>query len=160
MKITVFEGSPTELAEAFPDFFRDSKKILSENSFSEAPKSPRAEINSIPTSAESRVYVSKTIAQDFFRRRPLNEKQRAVFTTVLSGHPAPVPSTILLEKTGYSSSQFAGLMGALGRRLANTDGFVNPMQIFILEWDHVKWCQTYRLPETVREALAEEPWAQ
>ena len=54
---------------------------------------------------------------------------------------------------GYSTGQFAGLMGAFGRRFTHTPGFVSGTCFFDQEWDHELACNRYRLPAPVRAAL-------
>ena len=47
-------------------------------------------------------------------------------------------------------------MGAFGRRLTHTPGYVEGSWFFDNNWDYHAGCYAYGLPETVREALRRE----
>ena len=56
----------------------------------------------------------------------------------------------------YEPAQFAGLMGAFGRRVANTEGYDSDLLFFESRWNDNEETWDYRVPDTVREALALE----
>ena len=47
-------------------------------------------------------------------------------------------------------------MGAFGRRVANTEGYDSDLLFFESRWNENEETWDYRLPDTVREALALE----
>ena len=56
----------------------------------------------------------------------------------------------------YGSSQYAGMMGAFGRRRAKTEGYDSETEFFEWKWDDDERTWYCRLPDTVREALTLE----
>ena len=69
-------------------------------------------------------------------------------------HPDYVNSVALQDVLGYESNhQLAGLMGAFGRWLANTEGFQENAEFFQWQQDEGTDMLEYRLAETVPEAL-------
>ena len=58
----------------------------------------------------------------------------------------------LQHAIGYRPSEFAGLMGAFGRRLVNTQGYIDPSWLFDNQWQGEQGCNRYRLPDSVRAA--------
>jgi hypothetical protein len=53
---------------------------------------------------------------------------------------------------GLSTREFAGLLGAFGKRVSKTGG-EGPQTFFDQYWDHDKGYNLYRLPPSVRAAL-------
>jgi hypothetical protein len=162
MKITIVEGTPAEVAEAFPGLFAEKTLVIESNESPKEVEKPLAKPAPEQTSGgtvTAPVYVTKAVAQAMLRRRPLAAEQRAVIKEIYSAHPKAVLATELQKKVSYSTAQFAGLMGAFGRRLTHTPGFVPHTRFFAQEWDHVLGCYRYGLPDTVRGAVAEETWA-
>ena len=51
------------------------------------------------------------------RRRPLSKNLKAVFNVLADGE---VKSDVLIERIGLTPEQYAGVMGAFGRRVNNT----------------------------------------
>ena len=70
-----------------------------------------------------------------------------------SAHPGMVLATTLAQQVGYTRSQFAGLMGAFGRRVSHTEGYDGDAWFFEQQWNRGAGCCEYGLPETVREAM-------
>ena len=56
----------------------------------------------------------------------------------------------------YEPARFAGLMGAFGRRMANTEGYDSDLLFFESRWNENEEIWEYRLPDTVCEALVLE----
>ena len=71
-------------------------------------------------------------------------------------HPNWLSQATLREASGYEPAQYAGLMGAFGRRLANTEGYDPEAYFFEWKWDDDEEAWVCRLPDTVREALTLE----
>ena len=59
----------------------------------------------------------------------------------------------LHSAAGYKPAQFAGLMGAFGRRMSHTDGYDRDAHFFEYRWNNDEDAWEYRLPESVREVL-------
>ena len=69
-------------------------------------------------------------------------------------HPDWLPSPALHRAAGHSRpAQFRGLMGAFGKRMANTEGYDPEAYFFECRWNEDENVWEYRLPDTVREAL-------
>jgi hypothetical protein len=100
-----------------------------------------------------RQFVSSEVAFRFLTRRPLSAEQRAVINAIYNSHPDGILATDLQRAINYRPSEFAGLMGAFGRRLVNTQGYVDHTWIFDNQWQGEQGCNRYRLPESVRIAV-------
>ena len=151
MKVTIFEGTPQEIAAVFPGLGSSgaSAVVISEGA---PPAQPVAEDASAGSSIK---YVSLQLAKDVLMRRRLAPEQRLVLKT-LYDQPTRMVSALELQKVlKYTRPQFSGLMGAFGRRLANTPGHASEW-FFRQEWDYSSACYVYSLPETVREAMRQE----
>lgn len=123
------------------------------------PSSPpviTAAAPSIDLDPDERVFVSTEVARKVLGRRPLSHEQKVVLTTLAKRHPAWVPAAELQAAISYTPAQFAGLMGAFGRRFTHTDGFVAGTWLFDAEWNYDKGAYDYRLPDTVLEAMKAE----
>ncbi|MEI9996056.1 MAG: hypothetical protein WDM91_15785 [Rhizomicrobium sp.] len=144
MKVTIYEGTPDEIARILP-------------SIQPAP-SPGRDAGSggaavaVAVTGEKR-YVNVEEARLVLSRRPLSAEQLIVFRTLYEAHPHSVLATELQDKTHYTPAQFAGLMGALGRRLTHTEGYKEGTWLFDVAWDINEGCCRYCLPEGVRSAL-------
>lgn len=98
-------------------------------------------------------FVSSDVAFRALTRIKLGKETKAVLSRIYMGGEAWTPATLLQKEIGYSANQFAGLMGAFGRRLVNTPGYVLHSAFFEQEWDEEKSCYIYRLPPSVRSAV-------
>ena len=118
------------------------------------------EIVESSTSSESPEEASRFVTTRFARRAlkrlKLSKPMKKVMRALYEAETEWLPLATLQEVASYTPAQFAGLMGAFGRRMANTEGYDSEADFFEYEWDEGKetWC--YRLPETVRKALALE----
>ena len=79
-----------------------------------------------------------------------------VLRALCEAHPDWLSQATLRDAAGYEPSQYAGLMGAFGRRMANTEGNDSEAEFFEWEWDDDEGTWNCRLPDTVREALTLE----
>ena len=77
----------------------------------------------------------------------------AVLTTLHAADENWVSSARLYGVSGYSTAQFAGLMGAFGRRLVHTPGYDDEAHFFDYRWNEETKAWDYRLPASVRGAL-------
>ena len=110
------------------------------------------------TSSETPETESRFVTTRFARRVLTRLKLSTPMKNVLKAlYEAPdwLSIATLQEAAGYEPAQFAGLMGAFGRRLANTKDYEPDTVFFECVWgDDEAW--NYRLPDTVRRALTDE----
>jgi len=151
MKITradgsVIEGTAEELAqyEAFSRFHGGR---------GEASKSEPIGPQSGGPSDVDWEFVSTDVAFRALTRIKLGPETKAVIRKIYEGEDKWTPASTLQKEIGYSANQFAGLMGAFGRRLVNTPGYVLHSAFFEQEWDDERSCFLYRLPPSVRPAV-------
>ena len=105
--------------------------------------------------AESR-FVTIRFARRALKRRKLSKPMRDMLRALYEAHPNWLSQESVRAASGYGPSQYAGLMGAFGRRLVNTEGYDAEVEFFESEWDDDGETWNYRLPDTVCEALAVE----
>lgn len=117
------------------------------------PAGPSPETVSSAATAGKR-FCSSEVAHRVLTRIGLSKEQRTVLKVLSDAGDAWTLASKLQTATGYSPGQFAGLMGAFGRRLTHTKGYVGGSGFFDQEWDHDHGCYRYRLPPSVREAVA------
>ncbi|MEA3036430.1 MAG: hypothetical protein QOH04_2202 [Sphingomonadales bacterium] len=98
-------------------------------------------------------FVSTDVAFRALTRIKLGKETKAVLTRVYLGGEEWTSAAFLQKEIGYTPAQFAGLMGAFGRRLVNTPGYVSGSAFWEWEWDSQKSCYLYRLPAPVRAAV-------
>lgn len=98
-------------------------------------------------------FASEKIAYRALRRRPLSAAQRILFRTLLDAYPGWVSASQLQAATSYSPNQLGGLLGAIGRRLSQTEGYVRDSAIIEWMWDADENEYSYRLPPSVRTAV-------
>lgn len=116
----------------------------------------------VPEAAEAeegdgeRVFASTELARKVFSRRPLSKEQKTIISILGKAYPNWVPAADVQKATGYSPAQFAGLMGAWGRRLTHTQGWADGVWLFDQEWNYDTKAYDYRLPDTVFEAAKAE----
>lgn len=103
--------------------------------------------------SESSEVVTTRFARRVLTRLGLSVPMTKVLTALYEASPGSVPMTTLHEIAEYAPSQFAGLMGAFGRRIANTEGYEPDRKFFYYKWNEAAGTWDYRLPETVCEAL-------
>ena len=140
---SVIDGTPEEIAQ-YEAFQRFHKPAASSDRHS-AAESQTPEIDW--------EYVSSDVAFRALTRIKLGKETKAVLSMIHAGGEAWTTATALQKKIKYSPSQFAGLMGAFGRRLVNTPGYVLHSAFFEQEWDAGRSCYIYRLPPSVRSAV-------
>lgn len=140
---SIIDGTPEEIAqyEAFQKFHGAS-----------SPQKPPVE-SEIAGSNVDWEFVSSDVAFRALTRIKLGKETKLVLNRIYAGGEAWTTATQLQKETGYTPSQFAGLMGAFGRRLVNTPGYVLHSTFFEQEWDGERSCYLYRLPPSVRSAV-------
>ena len=98
-------------------------------------------------------YVTTRFARRVLTRRPLSTSMRTLFQALYESHPDWSSALALHQVLDYRPAQLAGLMGAFGRRIANTEGFDSEAHFFDFRWNDEKGAWDYRLPKSVHEAL-------
>lgn len=146
MKVMVFEGTPEEILAALPHL----KDSLASTPVVAPSVTVPADGDAAATGSN---FVSLRVARKVLTRRRLKPLQLVVLKEIYGAHPKPVLATELHKKTGYTAAQFAGLMGAMGRRVSHTEGYMDGDLFFIQVWNEKAGCWAYGLPDTVREAL-------
>ena len=106
------------------------------------------------SSEEASRFVTIRFARLALTRIPLSKAMKRVLRALHEAEEKWLPQAMLQDVAGYSRpKQLAGLMGAFGKRLANTEGFDPGAWFFEYDWDEEEEIWNYRLPETVRKAL-------
>ena len=152
MRMLVFEGTIDEIKEMQRELMRSGAPALAV----EVPVDTTGVASGsspAPGLTPGRPFVSTEVALRFLTRRPLSPKQRAVITAIYNSHPDGILATELQRQIGYTTSQFAGLMGAFGRRLGNTRGHSGYTWAFDNQWEAEHQCNRYRFPPSMREAI-------
>ena len=151
MKLTIVEGTPDEIRQAFPGLADIGGVIIPQKQTADAG-AHEEQSGSEPLGK----FVSRAVARDVLRRRALSAEQRKILSILYKAHPKRVLGTTLQERLGYRRPQFTGLMGAFGNRLTHTEGYVPNTAFFDQEWDYEHNSFSYTLPKSVREALETE----
>lgn len=140
---SVIEGTPEEIAqyEAFQRFHGQSSTT------------PPALSSSDPSDAVDWEFVSSDVAFRVLTRLKLGKETKAVLNRLYRNGETWTSATDLQGEINYTPNQFAGLMGAFGRRFVNTPGYVRHSAFFEQEWDADRSCYLYRLPASVRLAV-------
>lgn len=100
-------------------------------------------------------FVSTEFAKRALKRLPISKPMKEVLKNLYKKGKRSLSTKELHDVAGYTPPQFAGLMGAFGRRLANTKGYDSNRQFFDWRWNEDKNTWDCRLPESVRKALEE-----
>ena len=151
MKMFVFEGSPTQLAEMAKSMGASPTAIAAAT-----PVPATEEAGSSALGDDETIPVTTEFARKVISRRTLSKEQRMLLVLLAEASPSWSLASSLQNALGYSKAQFAGMMGAFGRRITHTAHFVNDSWFFDQEWLDDKGCYQYRLPETVLAALKAE----
>ena len=100
-----------------------------------------------------RQFVPEEVAFKAIKRRALSDAQKALLSALAMGHPSWTSAHDLQKATSYSPNQLAGLLGALGKRVAATEGYPQGAVFLDYRWDYDEDCYFYRLPEGVFSAV-------
>lgn len=107
----------------------------------------------IPSVGGDFAFVSTDVAYRAMTRIPLADEQRSVLKEAYDAGPKGITAAELQKIIGYSTREFAGLMGSFGRRVSFTPGYVTESAFFDQEWRDDLGCNIYRLPDSVRSAI-------
>lgn len=145
VRVVFIEGSPGEVTEVL----NNSQLGHLADPAATAPPAPSQPIE-VPGGAnggQKKVFVSEEVAKRAFTRRPLSTQQTIVVKTLADAFPNWVLATDLHKATRFSPAQLAGLLGAFGRRVSHTKGYVQGSWLFDADWDYGNNCYNYRLSE-------------
>ena len=157
MKMIVYEGTVEEIAKIALAIQSAELNIVSKESLEDSSTSTMDDSTDTPKESDaSDKFVSIEVARLALSRRPLSDGQKTVLGNLKAAHPEWVSRDELLAATNYTPHQFAGLMGAFGRRVSHTEGFVANTSIFDFEWNDDLYAYDYRLPDNTFEALCLE----
>jgi len=143
MKMFVFDGSVDEITMTYQKLKELDAPLP--NSVLIAPKPSKQE------STEGN-FMDLAQAGAVLTRRPLSAEQLTVLKLLRKQHPRLVSAIELREAVTYTKAQFAGMMGAFGRRVAHTAG-VKGKELFRWGVDKETDEYTYGLPDSVIEAM-------
>ena len=150
VRVIVVEGSVDDVRatmEVIRPLVSEAGSLSTEESIAEV------EAEAIDNSGGKR-FATVEFARKALTRLPLSPAQRAMFKALYDAAAEYVTTTELVRAVGYQSGhQLAGLMGAFGRRLANTKGFDENATFFEIQWNEGAAAWEYRLPANVRKAL-------
>lgn len=150
MKLYVFEGTVEEVNEISASLGLIRGDL---SSVAVLPVEPEPSGSSVTGGEEA---VSLLFARRVLKRRGISEPMKAVLKALYDAGEQMVPISELCDVSGYTRPQFAGLMGAFGRRISHTQGYDGETYFFKTEWDHENGEWLYSLPAAVRDALVKE----
>lgn len=155
MKLYVFEGSPEEIGAVYKQMDRDSSDpVMIEQAVDKGSK-PALPLGGAKPSSKNgkKEFVGEKFARAAITRLELSAPLRAVLIKLYNAQSDWVPVAELYKASGYDGAQFAGLMGAFGRRMKHTYGYDADAYFFDFDWDDNTSAWRYRLPESVKEAM-------
>ena len=143
MKVIIFDGTAKE--------FRSVAQSLVDSSlgfdFSDEPIADDVEDSVEP----------KEAIRSMLKRIPISKGQRAVYKALSEGE---MSSSNLLEKIERTPGQFAGVMGAMGRRINNTKEIHQaglPANVYaVIKYRKTEDEMYYSLTQNAEEVLKEE----
>jgi hypothetical protein len=144
MRVILFEGTQAEFAEVKQHFAH----ALAVPTAAE-PKLHQSEAKSVGSDALSSEKICDVIV-DLFTRRPLPESMVRIFEALFEDREG-LSSKHLIEMLGITSSQFAGVMGAFGRRISHTEGWPENLELAENYWARGE--RHYRLTPIMVELL-------
>ena len=101
-------------------------------------------------------FVTTRFARRVLKRLPLSKPMMNTLRALFEAYPDWLSQATLQDAAKYKPSRYAGMMGAFGRRIANTEGYDSETEFFEWKWDDDERTWYCRLPDTVREALTLE----
>jgi len=152
MRALLLEGDPDEVTKALQNLGVSSATSSAALSLS-STDSEKPEERSESTEEDSDPgLITTPLARKVITRIPLKPMPKQMLTIIYEAGEKGILGTNLAKKLGYSSAQFRGMMGAFGRRIANTPGY-SKGYFFSYEWDYDKGTYRYWLSGPVREAV-------
>lgn len=148
-KIT-FEGTAEEFEAVRPLFAGSPISVSAVDRLREA-HDPLSEDVSAADGDISQL--TEGVLREALTRRPLSQSQKNAIQAILAAGDEGIVSSDLAQAMELNRSQVAGVMGALGRRIANTRGWPQGAFLFDTWWDEALGQWRYRHFPMVREAL-------
>src|ERR1700739_4155570 len=122
MKFMLFEGTPEEFNEVAPSLgLNRGSEVEALNAVSEI---------STPAADSEVIYLTTDQVKSVLTRRPLDWAMKLMLGKLYEAGDQRVKSAELREELGFSAPQFRGMMGAFGRRKANTEGIPPNARLF------------------------------
>lgn len=151
MKVVVFDGTPQEVAEALK-----AMGVATPMSAAGAQIAPVAINDSGAVEADDdggTQPLPLPVAKRVLNRLPTISKnmKKALVSLHKVGDEGLLGSE-LCELLDFEQSQFRGMMGAFGRRVANTEGWYDGAGFFEYDWDAENGYR-YKLFDTSRKAV-------
>lgn len=147
MKMFVFEGTPEEISAVARSILPVATGDLALSV--ELQDETRAQSAERPTR-----FVTVDFARRVLNRRPvLSKALKRVLKALNDAHPDWLLLTELHSAAEYTPAQYAGLMGAFGRRMSHTEGYDKDVHFFEFRWNDEEDAWEYRLPVAVRAVL-------
>jgi predicted transcriptional regulator with HTH domain len=140
------EGDPEEVMRVSKLFGGSSEQVSGR-----AATSERSGATPVTTSANG-ASVTPDLVLRVLTRRELGPDPKKVFKALLKAGPKGMTSEEIARAVGIDRGQLAGLLGALGRRVANTEGWPTGARIIEKKRDE-NGSRRYHLPAVVRSAL-------
>ena len=155
MKMAVFEGTVEEIRDVARTVFPMSTGLTLVEISEEASADEDLQSKIWSQNAEQpKKFVTGTFARRVLTRQPaLSEPFKAVLRALHGAYPNWVLLSDLQHVASYTPQQFAGLMGAFGKRMSHTDNYDEDAHFFDFRWNDEKEEYEYRLPDTVCEVL-------
>ena len=151
MRMFVIEGSATELAEMARELSGAQDVAVS---LAKTVSSKERDSQGKTSNADETVeFVTEKFAKTALSRLPLSKPMVATLRKLKEKPERWTPAHELHEASNYDFQQFAGLMGAFGRRMAHTNGYDIDAHFFETRWDEDAEEWSYRLPKPVLSAL-------
>jgi len=151
MKMYVFEGTPEEIAKV-----ASSMQPMTAMQTETPKKEQHGPAKGLPKVGEEiETYVTKDFAVEVLTRLALSEPLKGTLRALHKANGEWLTPEVLYEASGYSQSQFAGMMGAFGRRMTYTTDFDEKAYFFDYRWDEEKNWWDYSLPKSVISAIDE-----
>jgi hypothetical protein len=141
--ITHFEGTPEEYAQAKPML---SQSVASPDASERAHAAPRP---SVAVNLE----LSVSVIEKALTRISLSKNQRTVLAIAAKAGEAGIYTNDLANKAGITRNQLTGVLGSLGRRIANTPGWPEDLSLGDSKWDNDKKQRRYWLHPLIREVM-------
>jgi hypothetical protein len=143
MKLFVYEGTPSEIAEV--------AHLIGASSRNQGERATSNETNG--ATSEDNEELSVEQVKRVFQRRPLLEPMKVFLRELYKAGEERIKSDDLKAALGYGNAEFRGMLGAFGRRLKNTEGLPEGVRLLDEAWDHDLRQKTWALPPNVRKAL-------
>ena len=144
MKFMIFEGTPQEFTDVAPMMGLKPTDKPANNGKTE-------EIATQLSTPADDLTVEQVKA--VLERRPLAEPVKAMLKLLYEAGEKRISSDTLKEALGYNAHEFRGMLGAFGRRRANTEGIPEGVKLLDEHWDHELRQKTWSLPANARKAL-------